>query len=209
MCRLYGAAAIALLGSVTVAGGVSAADLIADPRIAIAEPAADQGSFYLEIYGGGHFAGESTFGPSTYDMDAGPSFGAAAGMLSPVAGLAFELDAMWTSSAYSDFPGYTNQTVSLMVNADYTIALNDAFDVYGAVGLGGVQITWTPPGGTGSSGWGAGYQLAAGARAHVTDNVALFGELKYQDTFGLVGIDNGGDLQRPMLSALSGLRFEF
>ena len=55
-------------------------------------------------------------------------------------------------------------------------------------------------------GWAPAYQLSAGLRASVTENVAVFGEYKFQNTFGYV--DTGTySYSMPTHSLLAGLRF--
>jgi opacity protein-like surface antigen len=84
------------------------------------------------------------------------------------------------------------------------------FEVYGAAGVGfiyglyGEKIYDDRYDGT-----GLGYQLAVGARAHVTDGISVFSELKYQNTFSAIDDGEGGEFQYPTLNALVGVRFAF
>jgi opacity protein-like surface antigen len=188
-----------------------AADLIIEEPAVVVAPA-DWGSLYVEIYGGAHFLGTSDYTGTQYDMDPGYAIGGAIGLMTPVPGLAFEIDVMATGSEYSDYPGEFVDTFSVMANAEYGVALNEMFEVYGALGLGAVNLHYHQDGNplNDSNGWGAGYQVAVGARAHVTEDVSVFSELKYQNTFAPVELfDGSDDAQIPTLSAWVGLRLSF
>lgn len=151
----------------------------------------DWGRFYGEIYGGGHIPGTSTFtdidtSQYSYDMDAGGSFGASMGILTPVPGLAFELDIMKVISTYADsaaLEAYLD-TLSVMVNVEYGAPVGDMFELYGAVGVGGIEVDYENNTPFQADGWGWGYQLALGARANVSESVAISAEYKHQATAG-------------------------
>ncbi len=160
--------------------------------------------FYFEIYGGATLEGSSTYNGTDYDMDAAAAFGASFGLMTPVPGLAVELDVMKSGGNYST-EDYGVENYSLMINGEYSVPVNDMFEVYGAVGVGVINTVYYSDD---YSGVGAGYQVAIGARAHVTDGVSLFGELKYQNSFSEIDA-NGYDIQYPTLNALVGVRFAF
>lgn len=194
-----------------LAAPAMAADLVVDPPIVPEVATSDWGQLYVELYGGAHFLGTSDYDGTQYDMDPGYAIGGAIGLLTPVPGLAFEIDVMATGSEYSEFDGEFLDTFSVMASAEYSLALNEMFEVYGALGLGAVNVHYHQDGNPSESdGWGAGYQVAVGARAHVTEDVSLFSELKYQNTFAPVELFDGTqDAQMPTLSALVGLRLSF
>lgn len=183
-----------------------AADLIIEePAVGVAP--ADWGSLYVEFYGGVRLAGTSTYYDThdEYDMLAGPAFGASVGVGTPVPGLTAGLDLMWTSAVYEGSDDEFLNTFSAMVEAEYAVPLNDTFEIYGAAGLGVVNITYDFPGDSFSD-TGAGYQVAVGVRANLLENVAVFAEVKHQDTFGYVDL-NGDDVSSPNTNLLVGLRF--
>ncbi|SFZ84990.1 Outer membrane protein beta-barrel domain-containing protein [Devosia enhydra] len=138
-------------------------------------------------------------------MLAGPVVGASVGVGTPVPGLSAELDLMWTSAEYDYLEDYL-RTLSLMANLEYTVALNDTFAVYGLAGAGLLNITFEDSVGETWSGTGPGYQLGAGVRAQLTDQVALYAEYKFQNSFGYVDVD-GDDVSSPTSNVLLGLRF--
>lgn len=182
-----------------------AAALIALPAPALAFEG--WGAFYAEIYGGGNLGGQSTYSDGIveldFDMEPGSAFGASFGAVSPVPGLAFEFDIMRTDSEYTLYPGGTISTLSFMGNAEYAVPVGDMFELYGAVGLGIQQLHYDYL--ITAVGWGAAYQLAAGARASVTENIAVFGEYKMQNTFDLV--DTGTySYGMPTHNLLAGIR---
>jgi opacity protein-like surface antigen len=87
------------------------------------------------------------------------------------------------------------------------------FAIYGAAGVGVINSVYSSAFDDTSSGMGAGYQLAAGVRAAVTDGVSVFGEVKYQNSFGKIDIaDPYGEVygvQYPTVNVVAGLRFDF
>jgi opacity protein-like surface antigen len=171
-----------------------------------AASAMDWGSFYVDVYGGSRLAGESTYYDihDVYVMTPGYAAGVTVGMQTSVEGLAVELDVMRTTAPYDGDWDYTLETTSVMGGANYTAMLGDNFGVYFGAGVGVVNITYNSTG-TLYPGSGFGYQLEAGLIANVTDNVAIFAEIKKQDTFTYVDID-GDDVSSPSLNALVGLR---
>jgi opacity protein-like surface antigen len=198
--------AVILCGAM-LAGHATAADLIVDEPAVEAATAGISG-FYFEIYGGATLEGISTFDGSDYDMDTGAAFGAAFGLMTPVPGLAVELDVMKSVGNYSG-SDYGVENYSLMINGEYSVPVNDMFEVYGAVGVGVIKTVYDSVDYDDYySGTGAGYQVAIGARAHITDGMSLFGELKYQNSFSEIDA-NGFDIQYPTLNALVGVRFAF
>lgn len=75
------------------------------------------------------------------------------------------------------------ETLSVMLNAKGAFALNDMFEVYGGVGVGGLYA-YFDDNVAANCGWGPAYQLMIGVTAQVTENISLFGELRHQNTFG-------------------------
>lgn len=166
------------------------------------------GAFYAEVYGGAHLGGQSGYTDGIveldFDMEPGAVFGASFGAMTPVEGLAIEFDIMRTDSEYTDFAGGTISTLSFMGNVEYALPVADMIDVYGALGLGVQQLHYDYL--ITAVGWAPAYQLSAGLRASVTENVAVFGEYKFQNTFGYV--DTGTySYSMPTHSLLAGLRF--
>jgi opacity protein-like surface antigen len=207
MTKLLLSTAIVLSGAM-LAGHATAADLIVDEP-AMAAATAGISGFYFEIYGGATLEGNSTYNGSDYDMDAAAAFGASFGMMTPVPGLAVELDVMKSGGNYSGSYDYGVENYSLMINGEYSVPVNDMFEVYGAVGVGVIKTVYDSVDYDDYySGTGAGYQVAIGARAHITDGMSLFGELKYQNSFSEIDA-NGIDIQYPTLNALVGVRFAF
>jgi opacity protein-like surface antigen len=163
------------------------------------------GSFYAEVYGGAQLGNESSYlDTDTFPMNTGGVLGGAVGVELPVPGLSFEVDLMGTSTEYADYPDYFIHTLSLMGVVEYAVPLNEMFEVYGAVGLGGIQLVYDAPTFT-EVGWGAGYQAAIGARAGLTENVAVFAEAKFQDSFQEIETTNYA-YGMPTFGLLAGVR---
>lgn len=178
----------------------------ADPIGSNAAPAF--GGFYAEVYGGVVLPGISTWPGDDYDMNVGPAFGASLGIGTPIPGLSVGLDVMWTSAEYTEYDNEFQRSLSGMVEVEYAVPLNDTFELYGAAGLGFVDVTYEQIGGEKLSDTGAGYQVAIGARANVLENVALFAEFKHQDTFGAADLGTY-EVSTPTNNLLVGLRFAF
>jgi opacity protein-like surface antigen len=199
--------ALAAAGAVT---GVEAADLYVPPPdddvfVDTADP-----TIYALLYGGLAFDGPITWDdaandPWGYHLLPGYAAGAAIGV-SVMEGLSVELDLFHTGGrTYDDDPDYITSTTSLMINGKYTLHLNEVFDVYGGAGVGGIFLRYDSDG-TIYSGWGAGYQLMVGASANVTENIAIFGELRHQNSFAPIQVEGGYTIQAPVTAALIGIK---
>ncbi len=68
--------------------------------------------------------------------------------------------------------------------------------------------TTTTPSTTPSNGWNWGYQLKAGVSAQVAQNIAVIGEVRYNNTFDTIDGDADG-IQTGTTAVLAGLRFSF
>jgi opacity protein-like surface antigen len=172
------------------------------PGAALAE---DWGKFYAEVYGGAALGTDSTYNGTDYAMDptwaAGAAFGVDMGN-----GFSLGIDMMKTGDAQYQTDPATLTTFSVMAEGEYALALNDTFAVYGSLGLGAINVGIDSM--DSENAWGAGYSAALGVRANVTDNLALFGEFKHQDTFDTVELF-GDDVGAPTNTALVGVRLSF
>lgn len=219
MTRYIGRCVAVVLCSTALTGAPMAADLVLDVPSAPEAVSSDWGRFYLEVYGGATLSGTADIsynGNPSYeaDLEANTAFGASFGVMTPIEGLAIELDVMKAGGGeYVDYPPEGHTTYSAMINAEYALPLNDMFAIYGAVGVGVINSVYSSAFDDTSSGMGAGYQLAAGVRAAVTDGVSVFGEVKYQNSFSGIDIaDPYGDVysvQYPTVNVVGGLRFDF
>ena len=181
---------------------IIAAAAILLPGAALAE---DWGKFYAEVYGGAKLGTDTTYDGLDYSMDptwaAGAAFGVEVGN-----GFSLGVDLMKTGDAQYQTDPATLTTFSVMAEGEYALALNDTFAVYGSLGLGAINVAID--GGGHDDAWGAGYSAAIGVRADITENMALFGELKHQDTFDAVEL-YGVDVSAPTNTALVGVRLSF
>lgn len=172
------------------------------PGAALAE---DWGKFYAEVYGGATLGTDTTYNGFDYGMDptwaAGAAFGVDMGN-----GFSLGIDLMKTGDATYSGQSESLSTFSVMAEGEYALALNDTFAVYGSLGLGAINVALTD--GPTEDGWGLGYSAALGVRANVTENLALFGEFKHQDTFDTVELF-GDDVGAPTNTALVGVRLSF
>jgi opacity protein-like surface antigen len=204
------ASAVLLVGAV----GAQAADLIVEDAPVAADTSFVNSNIYVQLLGG--FVQNlpvNYFEDGQDDGDADTDFGfGVAGTVGVVVmdGLSLEADILYTKRDYADADDLTYSTLSLMANAKYTIALNDTFSVYGAVGLGHV---WGEEAWTGNSNEYAsfGYQLIAGVGAKLTDNISAVAEYRFQDTFDKSNYQGSGDygLSIPASTVLAGLKLSF
>lgn len=194
-----------------------AADLIIMPE----DPAPDMSmlnsQIYVQLMGGVALPHDVTFylGTAVDAVDPtvlGYSFAGALGVVIHD-GLSVEADVLHTFRNEEAAGDDTYATTSLMVNAKYTAHLTDMFSVYGAVGVGHIWLTNFdgPPVSQTFELSGFGYQLIAGAAAQVTDNMAVVGEYRYQDTFSPYDIGGPGDpnMTVPTSSIMGGVKFGF
>lgn len=209
------ATAVVALATAGVATGVHAADLIVDePAAAVVAPA--DHNIYALLYGGVALGGVINWYDDAgdfyedYDYTPGWALGGAIGIGTGIAGLSVEADVFHTHREYDGSGTYPVDTTSLMANLKYTLSLNDVFDVYAGAGVGGIHLNYVngDPADV-YSGWGLGYQVMVGASANVADNVAIFGELRYQNTFSPVTVDIDSDyysLEVPTTAVLVGIK---
>lgn len=202
-----------VLASAFLSSSVFAADLIVDAPAASPMASSGWGNFYVEVYGGLTLEGTVSVDGVDADINSGTAFGASLGMMSPIEGLSFELDVMKAGGGeYVDYGDEFQTTYSLMVDAEYAVPVGDMLEIYGAAGVGVINSVYTGYG-LDYDAIGAGYQLAIGARAKVTEGLAIFGEVKYQNSFQPIDIVGGGSVsyadQYPNVNALVGLRLSF
>lgn len=144
--------------------------------------------FYAKVYGGVTFENElnneSDGPPAIYEVEQGMIMGASVGIATGIEGLSFELDGAYTSASYE---GYENTfaAFSLMGNLVFEAELADRVSVYAGLGVGIVSLSYeeTDPAWD-ATGSGAGGQVFAGADFGLTDNLSIFGEVRYQTAFG-------------------------
>jgi opacity protein-like surface antigen len=208
--KLATATALVALAAAGVATGVQAADLILEPRddafVDVTDP-----SFYALLYGGVAFPSTAvwTNDDEEYDLSHGYALGGAIGV-GIVEGLSVELDVFHTGNRHDiDDPDYVLSTLSVMGNIKGTLPLNEVFDVYGGAGVGGIHLRYDY-GGDIYTGWGAGYQFMIGASFNVTENIAIFGELRHQNSFSAIDVVDQDDDERtlsvPTNAALVGIK---
>jgi opacity protein-like surface antigen len=173
------------------------------PGVALAE---DWGKFYAEVYGGAALGTDTVYNGDDYAMGATWAAGAAFGV-DMGNGFSLGIDAMKTGDAEYIDENATLTTFSVMAEGEYALALNDTFAVYGSLGLGAINVAVSSE--TTDDAWGAGYSVGVGVRADVTENMALFGELKHQDTFDTVELFDSADVSAPTNTALVGVRLSF
>ena len=146
--------------------------------------------FYVEIFGGARLAGQIDYinksdgsSDGVEPLNLGPAYGGAIGYFTGIGGLSLELDALRTSTQFTLDANTSVDTLSLMANAKYSIAVTDAISLYGAVGVGAIHggEVWHSQSFVDAT--QAGYQLIAGVSANVTPNVGVLVEYRYQNTF--------------------------
>jgi opacity protein-like surface antigen len=208
--------AAALLAASTF--GANAADLmVSAPQMAPMAPASGGMSIYAQLLGGVALSGDLEVfddGDLAYTDTFDPGW-AVAGTVGVVVmdGLSAELDVLHTSRGDPTDPDDGLETTSFMGDLKYTAALNEMFSLYGAAGVGLIRIHEIEdadvPGEYFYSGFG--YQLIVGASAQVTDNVALVGEFRHQDTFGAIDDEDFDDYsgQAGVNVFLAGLKVSF
>lgn len=186
-----------------------AADLIVDDEIVEEIDTEFVNSIYFQVLGGVALAGTVEYSPgSEYDLVAGYAVAGAIGVVI-VDGLSVEADIFHAKRDYDLSSDASVATTSLMGNVKYTAELNDMFSLYGAVGVGIISFEETEPGEV-DSGSGFGYQLILGVSAEMTENIALVGEFRYQNSFGGLEItDTPVSATVPTAAVLVGAKLSF
>jgi len=173
----------------------------------------DWGGFYAKVYGGvtadDVLAIDGGGGDQDFEILRGSMAGASIGLNTGIDGLSVEADATWSSGEYAGGQGYTLDTVTLMGNVVFEAPLADTLGVYAGAGLGVVAVTYDFITGEGT-GKGAAGQVFAGADLSLTDELSVFGELRYQAAFENVPIIavgfGSGDLEFARKAAVVGLK---
>lgn len=197
-----------------------AADLIVDAPYVPGVVEASNPSIYVQLLGGAALGTGTTYvdglgiDPEDYELLNGYAFAAAVGVV-VIDGLSIEADVF---HAYRDYDpdvnalgdGYSWYSTSLMANVKYSVEVSDMFSVYGAAGLGMIYGTDVYPTDSFDHS-GPGYQLIVGASAEVADNIAVVGEIRYQDSFSPLEYDLNPDATEDIstTSALVGLKIGF
>jgi opacity protein-like surface antigen len=195
------AAAIALAGT-----SAFAADLIVDTP-APAAPAASAGDWYVSLFAGGVWSPETTgdYYGWAYDVttDAGYALGIAVGT-KVFDALRVEVELSGTSTGISDvytefngdYPDFDGSVSALYLlgNAWFDLDVGGGFTPYlgGGVGLASVSVdfndwSWNV------DGTGFAYQLGAGVKFDVSDNLAIDLGYRFKSVPGLTVEDSGGD----------------
>lgn len=182
---------------------VAAAMLVLAPSAA---SAMDWGSFYAEVYGGWQLPGTSDYynSPTYYDMDAGTTAGISFGVAA-TDNVDVGVDFMSTGATYVG-QTYTLSSLSAMGTVEVSMPVADMFEIYGGAGAGIIRLAFDDGPADHREGYGFGFQASAGARAHVTDNLSLFTEVKYQDSFGRIQLSDGELAHQATTHVLVGLR---
>lgn len=205
MKKLVGIVAVATLASGFSGGAAVAADLMVQEPV-VAPALADDGSVYFKVYGGVTLENTLSWSDGIegdYDLDAGWLFGGAVGMDVFAPGLAVELDATYSHAEYSG-EGNDLNGITVMADLVYTAPLTDALSAYFGAGLGVVGAQYQDF----DYGYGFGGQVFAGLSMNVTDNVSVFGEVRYQGAFDTIDAD-GFDVEFKRTAVLAGLKFSF
>lgn len=193
-------------------GSAFAADLIIDePAIAAATPDV---SIYLQFLGGAALPGPYEYnGLVTYDLEAGGALAGVIGVGTGLEGLSVEADFFITQRGFvSGINDYTLTTGTAMAALKYTVSLNDSFDLYGAVGLGGVYLhdEADATGVVFLDAWGAGYLVKAGVTVAVAEQISLVGEVRYANSFSAIeDSDLGNDGHAGTAAVLVGVQIGF
>ena len=172
-------AAAAVLVSTSLSG---AADLVViDDPVVVPDETVLSG-FYAQLLVGVALPGTQYWVSGIegeWDMELGPAVAGTLGM-TVLEGLSVEIDAVYTDQQFDpdDYDGSAS-TFSLMGNLKYSFALGEDFGVYFAGGAGYIWEQHLDD--IDFGGWG--YQVIAGASLDVTDNVAIIGEYRYQNSF--------------------------
>jgi opacity protein-like surface antigen len=176
---------------------------LATPALAQDMPSAT--GFFIQAYGGLRIPDNLQFDGTAQDLGLGTTFGASVGVDSSIPGLAGDIDYMHSSTTYSGL-GTSLDSQSLMLDATYApqLGLGLMVQPYVGAGLGAVQVTYKDN----ESGIAPAFQLKAGVSGPITGQLSWFGEYRYQQAFGQVGV--GADqAEYASHSIVGGLKIDF
>lgn len=168
-------------------------------------------SVYVQLLGGAALSGVLSTPTNDYDYDLGYAFAGTIGVV-VFEGLSVEADLFYTHRADANFPDDSWSTTSLMANLKYTLPLNEMFSIYAAAGVGAISgVDYRGLSDTAYNYSGYGYQLMAGVTADVTDNIAVVGEVRYQNEFEPLEWEGGPVDSRaaPTVAVMAGLKLSF
>ncbi len=211
---------LATVAVVSVGAGANGADLLVQDGVPV--QAASPLSGYIRVMGGMtipntlHYTGELGYGEGDFDLLAGRTFGATAGINTSVEGLSVETDLLrsvvqYDSDQYAEpYEDYLNST-SVMGNIVYNVDVNEQFAVYGGVGAGVIWVDYDAPADPeyNTSGSGLGFQVFGGIQTAVTENIALTLEARYQSAIEEVEMEQGDSFELNRAAILGGVLFSF
>lgn len=176
-----------------------AADLMLDPEVEMSEAA----TMYLKVFGGATLSNALEHNNVDLDLDAGWMIGAAIGTEVLAPGVSVELDATASHALYTGYNTEQN-SVALMANFVYTVPVSDMISAYAGAGVGAIGVQFEDS----DYSIGAGGQVLAGLNLNVTEDIALFGEVRHQGAFSNLDID-GSSVEHARTSLMAGLKLSF
>ncbi|WP_322865304.1 outer membrane protein [Aquicoccus sp. G2-2] len=177
---------------------------------------ADSGAsqYHVTLLAGASDKASLNWDSLSYSMDSGRSYALGISRnLNSMPNLELGVELAHTKAEYSCCAPHSLSGTSLLARAQYNVAVSNAVDLYGALGLGAVNVTYknTTVGYTNRD-TVAGGLLALGASAKVAPSVRLVTELRYVGVFTNAKVAGPGAIARAEYRNTNlniGVRFSF
>jgi opacity protein-like surface antigen len=175
---------------------------------------ADSGAsqYHVTLLAGASDKASLNWDSLSYSMDSGRSYALGISRnLNSMPNLELGVELAHTKAEYSCCAPNSLSGTSLLARAQYNVAVSNAVDLYGALGLGAVNVTYKNTGYTNHD-TVAGGLLALGASAKVAPSVRLVTELRYVGAFTNAKVAGPGATARAEYRNTNlniGVRFSF
>lgn len=161
---------------------------------------------YLEVFGGTTSAPNLSYGSTDYNMDTGYNVGGAIGTaLNERFDVEFE-----AFYAETDYKSYDEQlsNLSLMFNVYYNQPLIGSLVGFVGAGFGPTHVKFAEDGQSNAD-WTFAYQLIAGVRYPVTENIDIFAEYRFSDLTDDAELFGDTDVEFTSNNVSIGARYKF
>jgi opacity protein-like surface antigen len=162
--------------------------------------------FYVEVFGGTTSTPNLSYSSTDYNMDTGYNVGGAVGTaLNQRVDVEFE--AFYAETSYKSYDDRLSN-LSLMFNVFYNQPLIANIVGYVGAGAGPTQVKYSTSSDSNAD-WTFAYQLIAGVRYPVTENIDIFAEYRFSDLTTDAELFGDTDVEFTSRNVSIGARYKF
>lgn len=162
---------------------------------------------YMEVFGGLTLYPNLDYAGTDYKMDNGYNLGGSFGAsLNQNVDLEFEI--FYTKTSYTGFSDEFT-SLSLMTNAYYNYPITEKLVGYVGAGVGAMQIAYDSSTVAYSQHWVFAYQLMAGIRYPIYQNIDIFTEYRFSDAANDATLYSTDNVEYKSHNFTVGLRYNF